>query len=438
VNSARTTQPATKPEEGPEMVPNVVPQTGTKLKEVTKVPEVSALPARSASPIPPPAARERKREAGAVTAVPEILGADSRWEAIVPTSLPAERWVEMQFIDVLTGWIGGEGGSVCRTNDGGRSWTEVEIETRGRILGLTFINWNSGWVLAATDSNLSVDLFLTKDGGRRWKKIGLTGIERLYRVDERRGWAIGPGPRLLRTEDGGETWVSLASPPNSEPGARIELVDLSTVTSTGEKGSWRGSLWVVGNLTKPGGTRPGGLWRSDDGGASWVRVTLPPGMIDRVGRFLSVRFEPGGRGWVSGEVADASARRWFLLETTDGGLNWKIDFQSGRELERARFGLPPATTPASDGDSGARPGGFGGLGWTQTLTIEADKSGSSSHVEAHLLVTSDGGRTWVDEFRLLGRHQMTGFFIGRDLGWVLTDGGVLLRSGAAREFATPR
>ena len=63
---------------------------------------------------------------------------------------------------------------------------------------------------------------------------------------------------------------------------------------------------------------------------------------------------------------------------------------------------------------------------SQPLTIEADKTGSSTHIEAHLLLTFDGGRTWVDEFRLIGRHQLTGFFIRPDRGWVLTDGGVLL------------
>jgi hypothetical protein len=38
----------------------------------------------------------------------------------------------------------------------------------------------------------------------------------------------------------------------------------------------------------------------------------------------------------------------------------------------------------------------------------------------------DGGRSWIDELRLIGRHQMIGFFLRRDRGWFLTDGGLLL------------
>ena len=378
-------------------------------------------------PSPPPSAklaspvRESRARVGVV--MPEILGAGGRWEAVIPASLPAERWLEMQFIDVLTGWIGSDKGRVYRTNDGGRVWTEVMIGTRGRVLELAFLDWNRGWVLAAASNegtDEAVDLFVTTDGGRRWSRKDLTGIERLYRADTQKGWGIGRDSRLVLTRDGGETWGRTATMPGLEPGERIDLADLSVVRTVVSSATWRETLWVAGNLTEAGRLRPGGIWKSDNGGASWTRVSLPEAIRGRSGRFLSVRFMPGGRGFVSGELTEGGGRRWFLLETVDGGESWKVDLQPGRELERARFGSAPPVTPAGGAETAAR------HGWSQTLTIEADKTGSSTHIEAHLLLTFDGGRTWVDEFRLIGRHQLTGFFIRPDRGWVLTDGGVLL------------
>lgn len=395
------------------------PGSGTGGEKVVERPAVPSLPRQL------PVVRERAARVAAE--VPEIVGGGGRWEVAVPASLPAERWLELQFIDVLTGWVGGENGSVYRTNDGGKVWAEVPVGTRGRVLGLAFPNWNDGWILAAASSagnEEAVDLFTTRDGGRHWKRRDLPGAERLYRVDSLKGWVIGRSSRVGRTEDGGETWIDAAPLPGMNAGESLQLADLSTVRLSTGGMAWRGTLWVVGNLFESGQHRLAGLWKSDDNGGSWVRTALPAGLSGRSGRFLSVRFQPGGRGLISGEVVESGGRRWFLLETADGGLSWKMDLQPGRELERARFGSLAATIPAG-GPTGIADVGAE-FGWTQTLTIEADKTGSSSHTEAHLLLTFDGGRSWIDELGLIGRHQLTGFFIRRDHGWILTDGGALL------------
>jgi photosystem II stability/assembly factor-like uncharacterized protein len=97
-------------------------------------------------------------------------------------------------------------GKVYRTNDGGRLWAEVPIYARGRILGIAFLDWNHGWVMAkgaADDNSATVDLFLTTDGGRRWRQRTLPRVDKIYRADRLRGWAIGPHSMLVRTEDGG-------------------------------------------------------------------------------------------------------------------------------------------------------------------------------------------------------------------------------------------
>lgn len=379
-----------------------------------------------------PAAPRRVATPRVRPALPELIVARNSWEAIVPESLPEERWVALQFIDGLTGWIGGESGSIYRTNDGGRTWRAVATEAGGRIISLSFADWNCGWVL------VEGAVLVTKNGGRSWRRQPLEGAERLVRIDRERGWALGRGARLMRTIDGGETWSRAGEPFSAgqpDQGLQLELVDLTSAVDNGSEGERKGSgrLWMVANLT-PGeragaeASRFGGIWRADAGGQGWSRVAMPDELTKRSGRFLSIRFQSELSGTITGELVQGEARSWFILATADGGVSWKLEVQPGRELAQARFTTGSEIAQTGFGGRGSGLGGTlpSGHGWTQTATIEADQSGNSSHIESHLLVTRDGGRSWTEEFRLIGRHSLLASFIRENQCWVLTDRGVLL------------
>lgn len=380
---------------------------------------------------------ERRRRRLATPAIPEMISSQinrerTRWEAIVPDSLPAEKWRAIQFIDQLTGWLGSENGHLYRTNDGGRNWSEVAIGNDAGVAAIDFLDWNRGWVLTQpAGSRAEARLFLTWNGGRSWKQASLAGVEKVYRVDAARGWALGSDSGLWRTVDGGENWLAVENParsPRSGDRGRLRLVDLDVSQPDGK------TLWLASNLVEgeePEVTWPGAIWKSDDGGRRWSEIQLPAELRDqtgrrRLGRFLSVRFFSNLEGLLTGELFDNGRRSWFTLETTDGGETWQLALQSGRELERARFvalatGIPGRATAAVGTERATR-----WIGWSQTATIEADSSGGSSHVESHLLVTSDGGRTWSEEFRLIGRHNLVASFRRLGEGWVITEDGVLL------------
>jgi photosystem II stability/assembly factor-like uncharacterized protein len=374
---------------------------------------------------------ERKGPPRVIPPIPELISSRNRWEAIVPDSLPDERWTAIQFIDGLTGWIGGENGSLYRTNDGGRTWREVAIEGAGRIVVINFTDWNSGWVLVERVGSADLTgrrLLMTRNGGRSWRLQPLPGSERLVRIDGRRGWALGRGGWLWRTVDGGESWTRGEKPFSTTELDRMEMVDLTT--NSGEKRieveqTGAGTLWMITNQEMGAADlRLGGVWRSEDGGESWSTVKIPLELASRQGRFLSIRFQDRVSGIITGETTNGEGRSWFILTTTDGGKIWKLEVQPGRELAQARF------TDGNDIERTLIGGSRGSLkighGWTQTATIEADKTGSSSHIETHLLVTLNGGQTWTEEFRLIGRHTLMSSFIREDQGWVMTERGVLL------------
>ncbi len=99
------------------------------------------------------------------------------------------------------------------THDGGATWTyTTPVEVRAAP-AWSFADMRHGWV---TEGNI---LYHTKDGGHRWTKVLLppafADVKQLDFISPQVGWAVrGPvwtlkrtPPSLLKTVDGGHTWV---------------------------------------------------------------------------------------------------------------------------------------------------------------------------------------------------------------------------------------
>ncbi len=81
-----------------------------------------------------------------------------------------------------------------------------------------FLNSNIGWIAAETRSELGGDqktdvLFKTTNGGVKWELAysqdnnKAFGLQDVAFVDENNGIAVGQFGKILRTTDGGESWV---------------------------------------------------------------------------------------------------------------------------------------------------------------------------------------------------------------------------------------
>lgn len=141
------------------------------------------------------------------------------------------------------------------------------------------------------------------------------------------------GPKLHRSTDGGNTWVELPCP--AYPPGELTFDPWTTTTSDAALCN----IWVVGfgGADQPGrvyvGTNPGGLFRSDDHGASW---SLVRGLWDHPSRLG----QAGGRpGWFGGgrdtpglhsiTVDPRDSRRMMVgvscggtFHTEDDGATW--------------------------------------------------------------------------------------------------------------------
>ncbi len=188
------------------------------------------------------------------------------------------------------------------------------------------------------------------------------------------GWAVTQdGNHLLRTIDGGITWLD-ATPPGLDPGSYTtlgispEYLDANTV-------------WVT-----PNSEPPANLYHTQDGGITWQVSPIP---------FESARYEfldlNTGYAMVS-LGAGAGSHYYAIYRTTDGGSSWTEVFshEPGESKSLPEGGYKNGITflDVNHGWIG------GGIPMTDNL---------------YLYYTEDGGATWAKETDISIDAMFAGF-----------------------------
>jgi photosystem II stability/assembly factor-like uncharacterized protein len=212
----------------------------------------------------------------------------------------------------------GERGIVLLSDDGGASFRQARsVPAQATLSSVTFINATTGWAAGQWGVILA-----TRDGGESWVlQRSDTGADRpLFSVlftSEKDGWAVGLWSLLLATHDGGATWAEVKVPPP----AGTDKADLNLyAVFPGPKGA----LLVAGEQGK--------VLRSTDGGQSWVTLdtgypgtlwtgaTLADGTIVVGGlRGTILRSTNGGERW-SFARTDGKSSVTGLMQMPDGAV----------------------------------------------------------------------------------------------------------------------
>ncbi|GEM_PF-4571559 len=119
----------------------------------------------------------------------------------------------ISFPDSQAGWIVSTKGIVVRTLDGGKSWQQQVVGSSGRFPGVQFVDRDHGWLEFFQGSDQETDLFRTDDGGESWHSVPYPAgyaVRHFCFSSAKRGLAVGKG-FVLRSEDGGRTWVDLSA-----------------------------------------------------------------------------------------------------------------------------------------------------------------------------------------------------------------------------------
>jgi photosystem II stability/assembly factor-like uncharacterized protein len=262
-----------------------------------------------------------------------------------------------------------EGDGVYASADAGATWRQVGLSDTQVIARLRVHPTNPLVVYAAalgdpTQPSQARGVYRTRDGGANWKKVlfrdDRTGaadlvldphdpdtlyaaLWQVYRIPWQL-WSGGPGSGLFKSTDGGDTWTEITRAPGL-PGGVVGKIGIAVSGADSQR------LYAVVEA------RAGGLYRSDDAGASWVLANGNRDLWQRSFYFNRVVADPRERDTVY-------VLNFMLARSADGGATYQ--FIQGRHVDYHDLWIDPQDPQrmvVSD-DGGATVSVNGGTTWS--------------------------------------------------------------------------
>lgn len=229
-------------------------------------------------------------------------------------------------------YVGGADGGVFKSTNAGASWHPVFDKQPVAAIGAIALDGgdpNIVWVGTGeanprNDAAAGGGLWYSRDGAHSWKRAGLedAGAVSSISIDPRASGTVVVGTLgqeyrdnttrgIYRTTDNGAHWSrTLFVGPST---GVSDIVRLSGRPSTLFAGLWqfRRQPW-----TMTSGGPSGGVYRSDDGGASWHRISgngLPSTQTGRIGLAASGSYL----------YARIQSKQGFIWRSDDGGTRWQ-------------------------------------------------------------------------------------------------------------------
>lgn len=213
------------------------------------------------------------------------------------------------------------GDGLYHSNDGGDHWHRIGLERSAHISRISIDPRDQRVVAVGVLGRVSSDdpnrgVYVTRDGGAHWSRtlyVGASsGVSSLVRVPEhpstlfagiwqvrRLPWRLDSGGLhggIYRSDDNGATWRKLTG--NGLPAAPTGRIGLAAAT--------RGRVYAIIQ------SREGELWRSDNGGSTWKKMPHSPYLGARAFYFSSIYVDPADRN----RLINVSL---VLSMSTDGG-----------------------------------------------------------------------------------------------------------------------
>jgi photosystem II stability/assembly factor-like uncharacterized protein len=263
--------------------------------------------------------------------------------------------------DPLVYYVGASSGGVWKSTDGANTWEPIFDDQPAQSIGALAIAASDPNVVwagtgeAFVRSNISIGngVYKSTDAGKTWKHMGLDKSGRIGRVaiDPRNpdvvfvaamGHCYGPQKErgVFRTRDGGKTWEHVLFA--DENTGCFEIAMNPSNPRILFAGMWP---IVIHTYGRESGGPNGGLWKSTDGGDTWLRLTghgLPEPPIGKVG--LSIA--PSNPEVVYALIETGSPNRGVLWRSDDGGDNWRLVSYNRLLNERPHYASRIMVNPA--------------------------------------------------------------------------------------------
>jgi photosystem II stability/assembly factor-like uncharacterized protein len=320
------------------------------------------------------------------------------------------------FVGENIGYVAGTGGLIFKTTDGGTTWTEQISGVTNTLWDVDFINTDTGFVVGAAGTVL-----YTTNGGANWSasNYGTTTLYKIHFITNDLGYmgsASTTTGRLIKTTDGGVTWVDI------------------TASVPGLAGTVRGIHFNDSNTGWISNSQ-GRIFKTTDGGITWSQVY-------DIGSTTTTIYEVKFIDAFNGYAITTAGR---VLKTTDGGTNWTLT-QTG--ATKNLYGLALLGVQSTQAEGISTPVLIGGDAGTIVSSLNDGVTWELVHVAASqeillrssfpsenvgyvvggsittgnqfgdILKTTDGGLSWTKLPIDPGYRTYSVFFLDENTGYV--------------------
>jgi photosystem II stability/assembly factor-like uncharacterized protein len=322
----------------------IPPRRPPETPEMTKVATAAALLLAFGWQSGPPQPR-------AVPTVPPSAFQALRWRFVGPFRAGWATVAEGVPSEPNTFYFGAAGGGVWKTTDAGRTWQGLMQHEASSAIGAlavapsdpNVLYVGTGQVAARYDIAAGDGIYRSNDAGRTWTNVGLGATHHIGRIlvdphDPNQvlvaamGHVFGPNPErgVYRTTDGGQHWQQVLHV-DDNTGA-VDLAWDPANPSVVYAAMWQMRMHPWMDYFMPQSGPGSGIYKSSDGGVHWERVAngLPTADIGRIGLAVA----PGSRGAVvyasvalegsALTTAPLTRGKSGLYRSDDAGTNWRL------------------------------------------------------------------------------------------------------------------
>lgn len=246
------------------------------------------------------------------------------------------------FVDENIGYAVGNDGTIIKTTNGGKDWSQQISGHNNFLTSVYFLNRDTGFITSGDGSFSATGLLLkTTNGGDNWQPVssfGNTFLGSITFIDDNTGFLVGgkywSGGYIFKTTDGGSSWSQYPTLQTHFMNS-VYFINENTGFVAGEDGNILkttncGTNWYFTNTgtvhfhsihfpsndTGYAVGKTGRIFKTIDGGENWSQQKMITTQD-----LWEVNFIDNNTGYIAagGSWTSVSGK---ILKTTNGGISW--------------------------------------------------------------------------------------------------------------------